>query len=242
MTGATRKRVLLAGGGSGLGRSILERLTEDGHDVDLTYCSSVPTFDPANAGVGAFHCDFAEAASVEALMKRIESMGAPYDALVYNPGAAYDCLVPYLDLGRARSIFDINFWGFVSLSKALAPAMMQRRAGRLVAIGSIAAGRGRRGNSVYGASKAAVEGFIRSAAQEMAPRGVTINLVAPGYVDTPMLEKYADRRDEMSKRIPARRLAKPTEVAAAVAFLLGPGADYVTGSSLVVDGGLSASF
>jgi NAD(P)-dependent dehydrogenase (short-subunit alcohol dehydrogenase family) len=111
----------------------------------------------------------------------------------------------------------------------------------VVVIGSVTAERGNQGNAAYAASKAALLGYVRTLAIEVASRGITANYVAPGFIDTDMMAKYGKYREQMEKQIPAQRFAKPDDIAGLVAFLLGPAAAYITGAYLPVDGGLTAS-
>jgi NAD(P)-dependent dehydrogenase (short-subunit alcohol dehydrogenase family) len=134
----------------------------------------------------------------------------------------------------------VNFWALTRLAKAVVRAMMRARAGRIVAIGSIAALRGSAGNAAYAASKGAVVSYCKTLAVEAAKRGVTVNVIAPGFIDTDMMAPYADYRQRMEEQIPAGRFAAPEEVAGLVAFLMGDVAAYMTGTVLPVDGGLAA--
>jgi NAD(P)-dependent dehydrogenase (short-subunit alcohol dehydrogenase family) len=118
--------------------------------------------------------------------------------------------------------------------------MMRARQGRVVAIGSVAALRGNPGNAAYAASKGALISYCKTLAVEAARRGVTVNVIAPGFVDTAMLAPYADYRERMEAQIPAGRFGRPEEVASLAAYLMGEGAAYVTGAVLPVDGGLAA--
>ena len=135
----------------------------------------------------------------------------------------------------------VNFWSFTRIGGALTRQMMRARDGRVVVIGSITALQANQGNAAYAASKAALLGYVRTLAIEIARTGVTVNYVAPGFIDTEMMAPYAKYREQMEAQIPARRFAKPEEIADLVAFLLTPQASYLTGAVLPIDGGLSAA-
>jgi NAD(P)-dependent dehydrogenase (short-subunit alcohol dehydrogenase family) len=141
---------------------------------------------------------------------------------------------------KAEAAMQVNLWSFARLGKALLPGMIRQRTGRIVAIGSVAGSRGNPGNAAYAASKGALAAYCRTLAVETARRGITVNVVAPGFVDTAMMAPYAARRAEMERQIPAGRFARPEEVAAVVGFLFTQGAGYITGAILPVDGGLTA--
>jgi len=241
MTGGAR-RVLVTGGARGLGEAIVRRLAGAGFEVEFTYASSSgPALAlAAELGVKALQCDLSDTQAVEALATTLEA-GDAYWGFVHNAGTTYDTLAMMVDQAQGERLMQVNFWSLLRLVKALVRPMSAARAGRIVAVGSITAERGSQGNAVYAASKAAIRGFLTTLAVEVARRGVTVNTIAPGYVDTDMMAPYAGYREKIEKQVPLGRFAKSDEIAAAVAFLLSPDAGYISGSTLTIDGALSAA-
>lgn len=242
-------RILVTGGGRGMGAAIVRALVEAGHDVVFTVRSSGEAAAALCADLGAVHparqvssvsLDLSDKAAVAAFCAELEN-GEPFYGLVHNAGQPYDQLAAVMDQDKAEAAMQVNFFAFTRLVNATVRPMMRARSGRIVAIGSVTAERSNQGNAAYGASKAALAAYCRTLAIESAKRGVSVNVVAPGFVDTDMMAKYADYREKMESQIPAGRFARPEEIAAVVAFLMSPPAGYITGATLTMDGGLTAS-
>ncbi len=239
----TSRRVLVTGGGRGLGAQIVRELAGAGHEVIFTYRSASTEADALvkelGGKVSAKAVDLADEPAVEKFAAEIENE-APLSGFVHNAGMSYDALAAVMNISEAEKVMRVNFWSFVRLSQSLVRPMTRARDGRIVVIGSLAALHANVGNGAYGASKAALFAFARTLATETARRGVTVNYIAPGFLDTEMLAPYAQYRDKLQAGIPSGRLGKPEDVAGLVTFLMSPGAGYITGAVLPVDGGLSA--
>lgn len=240
-------RVLVTGGAKGVGAAIVRALATAGHDVDFTYRSSGEQALALAAEIEAAHpgrsiraraLDLSDKAALDAFCEEAE--GESWFGLVHNAGQPYDTLAAMMVQDKAEAAMQVNFWAFTRLAKSLMRGMVRARAGRIVAIGSVAALRGNPGNAAYAASKGALISYAKTLAVETAKRGVTVNVIAPGFVDTDMMAPYAAYRDKMEGQIPAGRFAKPQEVAGIAAFLMSEPAAYVTGTVLPIDGGLTA--
>jgi 3-oxoacyl-[acyl-carrier protein] reductase len=241
------KRVLVTGGGKGVGAAIVGALVASGHDVDFTYRSSAEAAQaladelvaefPERKVVG-HALDLAEKGSIDIFCEAMER--ETFYGFVHNAGQPYDALAAVMAQDKAEAAMQVNFWSMSRIAKALLRGMIRSRSGRIVAIGSVAALQGNPGNAAYAASKGALLSYARTLAIETAKRGITVNVIAPGFIDTDMMAPYAAYRTGMEKQIPAGRFAKPEEIAGMAAFLLSEPAAYVTGAVLPVDGGLTA--
>jgi NAD(P)-dependent dehydrogenase (short-subunit alcohol dehydrogenase family) len=237
-------RVLVTGGGKGVGAAIVRALAAD-HDVDFTYRSSGEAAH-ALAGeltangreVRALSVDLADKAALESFCEGLEDTS--YFGFVHNAGQPYDALAAMMQQDKAEAAMQVNFWSLTRIAKSVMRGMIRARAGRIVAIGSVSALQGNAGNAAYAASKGALISYCRTLAVETAKRGVTVNVIAPGFIDTDMMTPYAAHREGMEKQIPAGRFAQAEEIAGLAAFLMTAPAAYMTGTVLPIDGGLTA--
>ncbi|MBZ6075644.1 SDR family oxidoreductase [Microvirga puerhi] len=240
-------RIFVTGGGKGVGAAIVRALVASGHDVDFTYRSSTEAalaladeLMAAHPGrtVKAHALDLTRKEAIDDYCASLES--ETFFGFVHNAGQPYDALAAMMQQDKAETAMQVNFWSFTRIAKSLMRGMIRARAGRMVAIGSVAALQGNPGNAAYAASKGALISYCRTLAIETAKRGLTVNVIAPGFIDTDMMAPYAAYRESMEKQIPAGRFAKPEEIAGVAAFLMSEPAAYVTGAVLPIDGGLTS--
>lgn len=228
-------RALVIGGRRGIGAAVVRTLTDRGFAVTYTYRT-----DSGDLPADAVRLDLADRASVEAFAAGQEA-GAAWDALVQVGGTTYDTLAAVMDQEKAEQVMQVNYFAFARIARAVVRPMMRAKHGRIVAVGSVIGQVASQGNTAYGASKAALLAYVKGLAIESARRGVTVNYVAPGFVDTDMMAPFAAYRAAAEGRVPVGRFARPEEIAAVVGFLTTPEASYINGAYIPVDGGLTAS-
>jgi 3-oxoacyl-[acyl-carrier protein] reductase len=225
--------VLVTGGNRGIGLAIAGAFAAQGDRVAVTSRK-----DPVE-GVLTVHCDVTSTEEVNAAFTEVEDKLGPVEILVANAGTNRDMLLLQMDEEAFTSVLDTNLVSAYRLAKRAVPKMIRARKGRIVLISSVVALAGSGGQSNYAASKAGLIGLARSLAREIGSRNVTVNVVAPGFIETDMTAALPDaRKDELRAQIPLKRFAGPDEVASAVTWLASDGAAYVTGAVIPVDGGL----
>ncbi len=239
------KVTLITGASRGIGRAIALRAAGLGSDLSLVARDEAKLGEVAEAarrhGVKVSVCvaDMSDAPAVEAAVDRTRKELGGLDHVVANAGITADQLTMRLKDEDWERVMTVNLTGTFRLVRAALPGMVRARYGRIVAISSVAGLMGNAGQAAYAASKAGLIGLAKSVAKEIGSRGITMNVVAPGLIDTDMAGALpGKKREEMAARIPLGRLGTPDDVAAAVCYLLGEGASYVTGAVINVSGGL----
>lgn len=233
-SGATNGRVvLITGGNRGIGLAIARAFAAGGDRVAVTHRA-----DPVE-GYLSLRCDVTSEQEVDAAFSRVEQELGPVEVLVSNAGVNADQLLLSMKEEAWSRVIDANLTGAYRVARRATSKMIRARRGRMIFISSVVALTGSPGQSNYAASKAGLIGFARSLARELGGRGVTVNVVAPGFVITDMTMALPESRQaEIVSQVPLRRMARPDEVAAAVTWLASEDAGYVTGAVIPVDGGL----
>lgn len=227
---------LVTGANRGIGLATARALRDAGFSVAATYRSS-PIIEE---GILAVHCDVNDAESVDAAFGEVEAQLGPVTVLVSNAGITKDGLVLRMAEDDFSSVIDSNLTGGFRVAKRAVKGMMKARWGRIVFISSIVGIGGQAGQANYAASKAGLHGLARSLAKEFASRNVTVNVVAPGPIETDMTASLSEAQlSAMTDVVPLGRMGQPQEIAAAVSFLASDSAGYITGVVLPVDGGMT---
>ncbi|MBL8739016.1 MAG: 3-oxoacyl-[acyl-carrier-protein] reductase [Planctomycetes bacterium] len=250
------KVALVTGASRGIGRAIAQAFAVGGAQVFCTSTKAggcdetLAAIAQATGGTGsapvgagratALVCDVGSAASVEALAKSVLDGAGKLDYLVNNAGITRDGLFLRMSEEDFDAVLTTNLRGTFLVCKAFARAMAKARGGRIVNVGSVVGLTGNAGQANYAASKAGLIGLSKSLAQEFAGRGITVNVVAPGFIDTDMTAVLTPEvREQMLKQIPLARFGRPDDIAQVVSFLCSDAASYLTGQTLVVDGGMT---
>lgn len=228
------RSVLVTGGNRGIGLAIARELARTGDAVAVTYRSGQPP-----EGLFGVRCDVTSTADVDAAFEKVEAEHGPVEVLVANAGITRDTLLPMMKEETFTDVIDANLTGAYRVAKRATRGMLRLKRGRIVLISSVVAMLGSAGQSNYAASKAGMIGFARSVARELGSRGITVNVVSPGFVETDMTaELDAARQEQIRKSIPLGHYASAEEIARVVRFLAGEDAAYITGAVIPVDGGL----
>jgi 3-oxoacyl-[acyl-carrier protein] reductase len=228
------RSVLVTGGNRGIGLAIARRLANGGDSVTVTSRSGEPV-----AGLSVVRCDVRDPTSVDQAFTAVEESQGPVEVLVANAGITKDRLLALMNEDDFASVLDTNLAGAYRVAKRAVRAMMQQRRGRLIFISSVIGSYGSAGQGNYAASKAGLVGFARSLARELGSRGITSNVIAPGFVHSDMTAGLpGERKKEILGAVPLGRFAAVDEVAGVAAFLAGDDAAYITGAVIPVDGGL----
>ncbi|MFH8344321.1 3-oxoacyl-ACP reductase FabG [Streptomyces sp. NPDC018045] len=227
------RSVFITGGNRGIGRAIAEAMAADGDKVAVTYRTGEPP-----AGVLGVPCDITDPEQVEAAFRHIEEAHGPVEVLVANAGITRDALLMRMSEDDFEDVVATNLTAAYRLAKRATRGMLRARKGRMVFVGSAVGLRGEAGQANYAAAKAGLVGLARSLARELGSRGITANVVAPGLTRTDMAAALPQERlDAMVEQIPLGRTARPEDIAAAVRWLAGDEASYITGAVIPVDGG-----
>ncbi len=242
-SGLTDKVAIVTGGSGGIGKAIVQILAAAGMDVVFTYRGNATaaaeiTAENPDAKISSAAVDIRDSAACAAFAEKVFDRTSRVDLLVNNAGVIRDNPLTALEDDDVRVVLETNVNGTFNMTRAVLPYMISQRRGKIVNLSSVSGEKGGRGQTNYAASKGAINAFTRSLAVEVARRGITVNAVAPGVIETEMSRAVRELAgDQIKSRILLRRIGQPEEVAYAVWFLSSRYADYITGQVLHVDGG-----
>lgn len=226
--------VFVTGGNRGIGLAIAQRFAQDGFKVAISYREQKPPDD-----FYMVKADVTDSKSIDAAIDEIEKNLGPLEVVVINAGTNKDALAMRLEDSDMEQIINTNLMGSIRVARRSVKSMIKNRKGRIIFIGSVVGMLGSPGQMVYASTKAGLIGAARSLAREVGSRGVTVNVVAPGYVDTDMTNDLDEaRKDMITSSTPLGRTASASEIAGVVRFLASEDASYITGAVIPVDGGL----
>ena len=238
---------LVTGASRGIGAVVAQRLAQEGAAVAVNYQASetaavqvVAAITAAGGNAAAFPADVSQESAAKELVDRVMAQWGRLDILVNNAGITRDRLLLRMTPADWDEVLQVNLRGAFLCTKYVMPHLIRRRQGRIVNMSSVVGLSGNPGQANYAAAKAGLIGFTKAVAREVASRNITVNALAPGFIDTGgMVEQMtAEARQQVLTRIPMSRFGSADDVAAAVAFLCGPGAGYITGQTLTIDGGM----
>lgn len=240
------KTALVTGASRGIGRAVALRLAAEGARVAINYAGNVKAAEEVKAAIEAAggtailcQADIADSAAVEAMIADVVKEFGAIDILVNNAGITRDALLMRMKDEDFEKVLDTNLKGVFYCTKAVAKLMMKKRTGRIVNMASVVGLVGNAGQTNYAAAKAGVIGFSKSAAKELASRGITVNVVAPGFIGTDMTAGLPESvKEKALADIPLGKMGEPEDVANAVLFLASDQASYITGQVVNVDGGM----
>ena len=231
---STDRTVLVTGGNRGIGRAIAEEFIALGYRVAVTVRSG-----EGPAGSLSVRADVTDSESIDSAIAEVEEKLGPIEILVANAGITKDTLLMRMTDEEFEDVINTNLTGVFRVLKRATKGMIKARFGRVILIGSVVGLLGSAGQVNYSSAKSALVGMARSVTRELGARGITANVVAPGFIDTDMTAELPEEQQaEYKKRIPAGRFASPSEVAKAVAWLASDDAAYISGAVIPVDGGL----
>ncbi len=246
MMNSERKTAFITGASRGIGRAIALRLAKDGFNIVVNYSKSEKSAEEVvnevkKYGVDAMavKCDVSQYEDVEKAIDEIVKKFGNIDVVVNNAGITKDNLILKMSESDWDEVIDVNLKGTFNVIKFASKYMIKKRKGKIINITSVVGMIGNAGQANYAASKAGVIGLTKSAAKELASRGITVNAVAPGFIETDMTNVLKEEiKENMLKSIPLKRAGKPEDVAELVAFLASDASDYITGQVINVDGGM----